>query len=181
MDRCPSTCHRITRVCDIDNEEDIQPEVESLEEESDISYEEGDQLFVFDTESYLDSEYAKEYYLNRTNYDYVKKYDPMYGTSQEWTKVVPSQYHDYKDVFTKTSFDKLPEKRPWDHAIELTPGFNPTDCKNYALSPQEQKSLQEFIDENLRTSRICPSKSPMTSPFFFVKKKDGALRPTQDY
>jgi len=60
-----------------------------------------------------------------------------------------------------------------DHAIELTPGFKPTDCKTYPLSQQEQKDLQEFIDENLRTGCIRPSKSPMASPFFFVKKKDG--------
>src|SRR6202047_2165935 len=52
---------------------------------------------------------------------------------------------------------------------------------NYPLSPKGQKSLQEFIDKNLRTGRICPSKSPMALPFFFVKKKDSALRPTQDY
>ena len=37
------------------------------------------------------------------------------------------------------------------------------------------------MDENLRTGRIRPSKSPMASPFFFVKKKDGSLRPVQDY
>jgi hypothetical protein len=33
----------------------------------------------------------------------------------------------------------------------------------------------------LETGRIQPSKSPMASPFFFVKKKDRTLRPVQDY
>ena len=46
---------------------------------------------------------------------------------------------------------------------------------------QERMALDEFLDENLRTGRIRPSKSPMASPFFFVKKKDGSLRPVQDY
>jgi hypothetical protein len=41
--------------------------------------------------------------------------------------------------------------------------------------------LEEFIEENLSSGRIRPSKSPMASPFFFVKKADGKLRPTQDY
>ena len=41
--------------------------------------------------------------------------------------------------------------------------------------------MDEFIDENLRSGKICPSKSPQASPFFFVKKKDGSLRPCQDY
>ncbi len=33
----------------------------------------------------------------------------------------------------------------------------------------------------METGRIRPSKSPFASPFFFVKKKDGTLRPVQDY
>lgn len=36
-------------------------------------------------------------------------------------------------------------------------------------------------DEHLKKGYIRPSKSPMASPFFFVKKKDGKLRPVQDY
>jgi len=84
---------------------------------------------------------------------------------------VPQEYHHYEDIFGKKDFDKLPEQGPWDHAIELTPGSKLTDCKTYPLSPQEQGSLQEFIEENLKTGRIRPSKSPLASPFFFVKKK----------
>ena len=41
--------------------------------------------------------------------------------------------------------------------------------------------MDEFLDENLRTGRIRPSNSPIAAPFFFVGKKDGGLRPTQDY
>ena len=63
----------------------------------------------------------------------------------------------------------------------MTPDFKPTDCKVYPLTGDEQKALEEFLDENLHTKRIPPSKSPMASPFFFVKKKDGKLRPVQDY
>ena len=55
------------------------------------------------------------------------------------------------------------------------------DCKIYPLNPMEQKQLDEFPKEQLDTGRIQPSKSPMASPFFFVKKKDGALQPVQDY
>jgi hypothetical protein len=51
----------------------------------------------------------------------------------------------------------------------------------HPLNPQEQKELDEFLKEQLETGRIRSSKSPMASPFFFVKKKDGKLRPVQDY
>jgi transposase InsO family protein len=49
------------------------------------------------------------------------------------------------------------------------------------LSPMEQTELDAFIQENLSTGRIRPSKSPMASPVFFIKKKDGSLRLVQDY
>jgi Reverse transcriptase (RNA-dependent DNA polymerase). len=84
--------------------------------------------------------------------------------------------------FTKEEFDELPPHRPWDHAIELLPGTTERlDCKIYPLSADEQTQLDEFLEENLSTGRIRPSKSPMASPFFFIKKKDGKLRPVQDY
>jgi len=53
--------------------------------------------------------------------------------------------------------------------------------KVYSLSPVEQKELDAFLEENLHTGRIHPSKSPMAAPVFFIKKKDGSLRLVQDY
>ena len=84
-------------------------------------------------------------------------------------------------MFSKDSFDVLPDPKPWDHAIELVPGEKPSGCKVYPLSPSEQKELDVFIHKNLESGRIRPSKSPMASPIFFIKKKDGALRLIQDY
>jgi len=75
----------------------------------------------------------------------------------------------------------LPEHRKWDHAIELTPGAEPKSSKVYPLSPLEQKELDTFLEENLHTGRIQPSKSPIAAPVFFIKKKDGSLQLVQDY
>jgi hypothetical protein len=94
---------------------------------------------------------------------------------------IPSQYKDYVKVFAKESFDALPEKRAWDHAIELKPDAKAVDCKIYPLSLGEQAELDKFLEENLKSGRIRSSKSPMASAFFFIKKKDGSLRPVQDY
>jgi len=87
----------------------------------------------------------------------------------------------FESVFTKEDFDILPEHRQWDHAIELIPGSEPKSSKVYPLSPVEQKELDSFLEENLRTRRIRPSKSPMAAPVFFIKKKDGSLQLVQDY
>ena len=94
---------------------------------------------------------------------------------------IPDHLREFHAVFSKESFDILPESKPWDHAIELVPGEKPSGCKVYPLLPSEQKELDSFIQENLESGRIRPSKSPMASPVFFIKKKDGALRLVQDY
>ena len=91
-------------------------------------------------------------------------------------EITPVHYHDFiKDIFSKESFDELPHRKPWDHIIELVPGAQPINCKTYLLSSEEKKQLDEFIKENLEMGRIRLSRSPMTSPFFFIKKKDGKL------
>jgi len=51
----------------------------------------------------------------------------------------------------------------------------------YPLSLLEQAELDAFLEENLRTGRIRPSKSSIAAPVFFIKKKDGLLRLVQDY
>ena len=92
------------------------------------------------------------------------------------------QFHDLEDVFSKVSFDALPDRKPWDHAIELELRAKASTTKVYPLSPNEQTELDAFIEENLASGRIHPSKSPMAAPVFFIKKKkDGSLRLVQDY
>ena len=78
-------------------------------------------------------------------------------------------------MFSKESFDELPERKQWDHVINLKPESQLFSTKVYLMSPIEQKELDDFLEENLLSGRIHPSKSPMASPVFFVKKKDGKL------
>jgi Reverse transcriptase (RNA-dependent DNA polymerase) len=94
---------------------------------------------------------------------------------------VPSQFHDCEDVFSKVSFNALPDCKPWDHAIELEFRAKASSTKVYPLSPNEQTELDAFIEENFVSGQICPSKSPMTALVFFIKKKDGSLWLVQDY
>ena len=91
------------------------------------------------------------------------------------------EYHEYMDVFNENKADHFPESQPWDHKIELKEGFQPKLFKMYNLTPEEQKELDNWTKDNLNKGYIQPSQSPMASPFFYVKKKDGKLRPCQDY
>ena len=94
---------------------------------------------------------------------------------------LPSQYSTYADVFSEQTFDALPPWRDFDHVINLKESFTPKVAKLYPLNPEELTACQVFVDENLKTGQIRPSKSPQASSFFFIKKKDGKLRPVQDY
>jgi hypothetical protein len=94
---------------------------------------------------------------------------------------LPDYVKMFSQVFSEEGFAKLPNRKPWDHAIELTPGAQPKGCKVYPLSVKEQAELDTFLTENLETGRIRQSKSPMASSVFFIKKKDGSLWLVQDY
>ena len=96
-------------------------------------------------------------------------------------EIVPERYHEYLQVFSKKASERLPEHGPYDHAIELVTDAKMFHSRVYPLSPSEQGELDKFLAENLAKGYIQESKSPMSSPFFFVKKKDGSLRPVQDY
>ena len=91
------------------------------------------------------------------------------------TEQILREYHQYLEVFDKNKAECFPEYRPWDHKIKLKEGFQPKSFKTYNLTPEEQKELDNWIRENLDKGYIRPSQSPMASPFFYVKKKDGKL------
>jgi len=61
---------------------------------------------------------------------------------------------------------------PWREGLQL---------QDLSIGLMEQKELDQFLKENLETGRIRLSKSPMASPVFFIKKKDGTLWLVQDY
>ncbi len=95
---------------------------------------------------------------------------------------VPEKYQRHHHVFSEEAAQRFPPKRPWDHTINLKPDtLNIIDCKVYPLTQEEDKALVAFLEEQLKKGYIIPSISPYASPFFFVKKKDGKLRPVQDY
>jgi len=45
----------------------------------------------------------------------------------------------------------------------------------------EDEVVQTFLHNELEKGYICESKLPYASSFFFVRKKDGKMRPVQDY
>ncbi|EGN97834.1 hypothetical protein SERLA73DRAFT_37752, partial [Serpula lacrymans var. lacrymans S7.3] len=95
---------------------------------------------------------------------------------EEIKRLVPPKYHDFWKVFSKHKSECFPETKPWDHAIDLKDTFKPRKGHMIPLSAPEREEVSSFIDEQLRKGYIRPSKSPMTSPVFFIPKKDGKKR-----
>jgi len=88
---------------------------------------------------------------------------------------VPSEYHKFADVFSKTKAEILPSHHPYNLKINLEEGAQPPVGPIYSLSASEQEAFKEFIEENLNTGFIQPTSSLHNAPVLFVKKKDGSL------
>jgi hypothetical protein len=93
-----------------------------------------------------------------------------------FNKMVPIHYHDFAKVFSEEESHQLPKHQPWDHTIDLEPdAVMHWKVKMYPMSVIEQEVLDKFLEENLAKGYLRPSKSPMASPIFFIKKKDRSL------
>jgi len=79
-------------------------------------------------------------------------------------------------VFEKAELERMPVRKPWDHAINLKEDFVPRKGRTYLMSREEKEKVREFVEEQLRKGYIRPSKSPQTSLVFFVEKKNRKKR-----
>ena len=95
--------------------------------------------------------------------------------------LLPKQYHDYLDVFSRKESETLPIRRSYDHAINLKEGFQPPNQTLYGMSRDEIVELKRYLEENLAKGFIRASRSPAASPVMFVKKPGGGLRFCVDY
>jgi len=94
---------------------------------------------------------------------------------------IPEDYHEFQDVFSKSSAGTLPPRRPYDLKIELDEGAEPPIGRMYSISEKELSALREFLDDNLTNGFVRSSTSPHGAPILFVKKKDGSLRLCVDF
>lgn len=94
---------------------------------------------------------------------------------------LPEEYADLYEAFSKAKASQLPPHRSWDCAIDLLPDSTPPKGRIFPLSHPEADAMKKYIEEELAKGFIRPSTSPASAGFFFVKKKDGGLRPCIDY
>ncbi len=95
---------------------------------------------------------------------------------------VPSEYTDFADVFSPKLAVELPEHTGInDRAIKLVDDRQPPYGPIYSLGPVELETLKAYIENNLASGFIKPSKSLARAPILFDKKPDSNLRLCVDY
>jgi len=94
---------------------------------------------------------------------------------------IPPEFRQYGKVFSDEEAQRLPKHQPWDHKIDLIPGMEMKKTTVYHLTPIEKVALKEYIEDGLKRGTLRRSEAPHACSFFFIDKKDGKLRPVQDY
>jgi len=96
-------------------------------------------------------------------------------------EMVLKKFLKWRKVFGKVESERIPMRKVWNHAIDLKEIFKPQKGRIYSLSKNEREEVQNFVEDQLRKRYIKLSKSPQTSPVFFVGKKDSSKRIVMDY
>jgi hypothetical protein len=100
------------------------------------------------------------------------------GNAENWLETIPVEFrHFAATVFSDESAKKLPPHRQGiDCQIDIKEGETLSTSKIYDMSKAQLDTLKAIIDEQLSKGFIRPSKSPASSPVFFVKDKASASR-----
>jgi len=102
-------------------------------------------------------------------------------TLEEVKAKLPSEYHDYLDVFDRAMADQLPPHRPYDHKIELIGEGTPPRSRLYHMSGYKLQKVKDYLIEHLNKGFISSSSASYASLILFAEKKDGSLRFCVDY
>jgi hypothetical protein len=131
------------------------------------AWEEGDELIICKTN------FAQEWA--------IKANKSKRARTMEEPEVL-QEYQRHAMVFSEAATKHFPLAQPKDHVIKLKPDVSATiNCKVYPLLHAELEATTKFLRENEVLKYIEKMDSPWLTPWFFIKKKDGVLRPIQDY
>jgi hypothetical protein len=121
------------------------------------------------------------HHYNTTMISYVASVNPDMAEVDP-TTIVPETFQQYIKILGKELVDRLPDHKPYDHAIDLKEGEQPPWGPIYPLNETELQALQDYLKEILELGKICPSKSPAAAPIIFVPMAHGqGLRLCIDY
>jgi len=89
---------------------------------------------------------------------------------------LPDYIRSFTYLFNKKKFEKLLDRREWDHEINLTEDVpKELNAKAYAITIKEDEALNQWLDEQLKAGLIKKSKSRYAASCFYIPKKDRSL------
>ena len=110
----------------------------------------------------------KKYTLQMNLLQHDKGYNNVYNN-------LPSEYHDFTDIFQVAEKQFLPERGSHNYAIDLKLGQQPSFRKLYSMFSAELNVLKVYLDNAMKAGIVHKSISPAASPIIFVPKSDGSL------
>ena len=98
-------------------------------------------------------------------------------------QVLPKEYHEFLNVFSRKASDELPKHKSFDYCIELKedPEKELRNPPLYSISTEELRIVKKYLEDNLNKGFIEVSSSPIASPVLFVRKPEEGLRFCVDY
>ena len=94
---------------------------------------------------------------------------------------IPTEYQDLHEAFSEKSSNELPSHEISDMKKEFKEGQEPKNTGLRPMSPIELEELRRYLEENLGKGWIWRSKSHVSAPIVFARKKDGSIRVCIDY
>lgn len=92
---------------------------------------------------------------------------------QPTTVHIPSEYQDLQDVFIMERASRLPSHHSYYCAITLLPGTSPLWGRVYLLSLDEQRAMEEYIQEALQQGCIRHFTNPVSAGCLLHGEKGG--------
>ena len=96
-------------------------------------------------------------------------------------KKLPTEYHDFLNVFFQANSNILLPYRSYNHKIPLLKEKTPPYGPLYSMSHDELKVLKKYLEENFNKRFIRASSFPAASPVLFACKPRSGLRFCIDY
>ena len=92
---------------------------------------------------------------------------------------LPEYIWPFIHLFNRLKFDKLLERREWDHEINLLEDtLKELNIKAYTMIVKKDEVLNQWLEEQLMAEFIMESSSryvTLTALCFYILKKDGFL------
>lgn len=86
-------------------------------------------------------------------------------------QTLPAVYHKLSKVSNKTKDSSLPQHRPYDCTVDLSPGLSPPKGNLHSPSASEREEMDQYMEDSSVVIIIRPSSSPVDEGAFLCGKE----------